>query len=87
MVQKGDRVRVQGREACVVSSWGQGKHTVWSLDDNTTVLDLEEKIKAGDAEVLSSRPTIEPNPVTKLKSRFMKRELEDLPKEFDDIDD
>ena len=54
MVKQGDRVKVDGREACVTSSWGQGKHTVWALDDGTTVLDLDKKVASGDAEVLKA---------------------------------
>lgn len=75
MVQAGDRVRVQGREARVVSSWGQGKHTVWSLDDGTTVLDLEKKVAAGQAEVLRDRVT---------KTQPLHEEWRDLPFEDDD---
>lgn len=55
MVKVGDRVRISGREAKVTGRWGQGKHVAWSLDDGTTVLDLQDKVEAGDAEVLPER--------------------------------
>lgn len=75
MVKQGDRVKVQGREACVTSSWGQGKHTVWSLDDGTTVMDLAEKIAAGQAEILAPAPAPEPVEEPQL-TRRQRREIE-----------
>lgn len=69
MVQAGDRVKVQGREATVTSSWGQGKHTVWSLDDGTTVMDLAEKVAAGQAEVLAAPEPVEEPRLTRRQRR------------------
>jgi len=76
MVKQGDRVRVEGREARVTSSWGQGKHTAWALDDGTTVLDLEQKVAAGHAEVLAAEPVIDSRPTR----RERQREIERLPR-------
>jgi len=77
MVKKGDKVKVQGKEACVTSSWGQGKHTAWSLDDGRVVLDLDQLIDSGAAELLASDETIgfpdAPGPLTRLD-----REEDDL---------
>jgi hypothetical protein len=79
MVKQGDRVKVDGREACVVSSWGQGKHTAWALDDGTTVLDLEKKVESGAATIIVA-PEPEPAP-TRSERRSAFR---NLPKETDD---
>jgi len=42
MVQQGDRVIVDGREAVVETSWGQGAHKAFKLSDGRVVLDLTD---------------------------------------------
>lgn len=43
MLKQGDRVKVEGVEADIETSWGQGKHTAYKLTDGRIVLDLNEK--------------------------------------------
>jgi len=39
-VKQGDRVIVDGRQAIVETSWGQGAHRAFKLSDGRVVLDL-----------------------------------------------
>jgi hypothetical protein len=73
MVKVGDKVRVDGREVRVTSSWGQGKHRVYALDDNTTVLDLDQKVQSGEAEIIPEQ-VVKPKP---FRMRSEKYDTED----------
>jgi len=42
MVSQGDRVLVDGKEAIVETSWGQGKHRAFQLNDGRVILDLTD---------------------------------------------
>jgi hypothetical protein len=46
-------VRVDGVQATVETSWGQGKHRVFKLDDGRQVFDLDKLIESGKATVES----------------------------------
>jgi hypothetical protein len=77
VVKKGDRVKVDDQESVVTSSWGQGKHRAFALEDGRTVFDLT------DEHVVTSRP--EPTkPKTSLFGRMRREEIEPLP--TDDVD-
>lgn len=39
-IKQGDKVKVDGRESVVTSSWGQGRHKAYALEDGRTILDL-----------------------------------------------
>jgi hypothetical protein len=55
-VKNGDRVMVDGRESVVTSSWGQGKHRAFALEDGRTVLDLtDEQIVAANVSKPSAK--------------------------------
>lgn len=81
MVKQGDRVKVDGCEACVVSSWGQGKHTAWALDDGRTVLDLENKVASGTAIII-----VVPEPAS-IPTRSERRTFRNLPKDNEDLEE
>ena len=83
MIKQGDRVSIDGREACIVSSWGQGKHIAWALDDGRTVLDLEKSIASGTAIIVAAS---EPEP-TSLPTRKERNSFRNLPKETDDYEE
>jgi len=66
MVNQGDRVNLGDREAVVTSTWGQGKHRAYALDDGTTVLDLTEDqvVSRGNTTTTSTPPTVSRWPMT-----------------------
>ncbi len=43
MVTQGDRVIIDGIEATVETSWGQGAHRAFKLSDGRVVLDLTDQ--------------------------------------------
>lgn len=55
MVKVGDKVKWQGRETRVTSRAAAGRHIRWGLEDGRTVLDLEQKVASGQAEVVRER--------------------------------
>ena len=51
MINKGDRVTIDGKTATVRGWWGQGKTTVYQLSDGRTVFDLHLLVEDGNAKV------------------------------------
>jgi len=51
MVNKGDKVTIDGKTAKITGWYGAGKHRVFQLDDGRTVFDLHLLLEEGDAEV------------------------------------
>lgn len=84
MIKVGDNVRVDGKEARVIGSWGQGKHMAWSLDDGRVILDLHKLVEAGTAEVLL-KAQVRQKPLTNLP--VMDHLFESLPKEDEDFEE
>jgi hypothetical protein len=78
MVKIGDKVEVGGRTAVVESVWAQGAHKRYNLDDGSSVLDLDKKVEAGSAKVLSQAPT---------KKQEKEHHPWKLPKSDEDLDD
>jgi len=52
MVKQNDKVRIDGRELKVTSIWAQGRHKVYSMSDESLILDLDKKIESGKAELV-----------------------------------
>lgn len=58
MVQKGDKVEVNGQIASVEAVWAQGRHITYKLDDGREVLDLEALVQSGQAKLMTSQPKL-----------------------------
>lgn len=56
MVQRGDKVIVDGREATVETSWGAGAHRVFKLSDGREVLDLTDASLAKESPRVAEEP-------------------------------
>jgi len=53
MVKQGTIVRVNGIQATVETSWGQGAHRVFKLNDGREIIDLHKLVADGRATVES----------------------------------
>lgn len=62
MVKQGTLVRVDGKQASVETSWGQGVHRVFKLSDGRQIFDLDKLVADGRAKV-ESIPDVDPNVV------------------------
>lgn len=56
MVQQGDRVIVDGVQATVETSWGQGRHRAFKLSDGRVVLDLTDASLAQKSPLVAEEP-------------------------------
>ena len=82
MIEQGDRVKVDGREATVETKWGSGKHMTYCLSDGRKVLDLHLLIAVGKADLLP-KPTAKETPRPTFSQRLRPDKLPPLPKEED----
>lgn len=62
MVKQGDSVQVDGKIAVVETSWAQGKHKVFKLDDGRQVFDLDKLVASGKAAIVPAAPVVEEKP-------------------------
>lgn len=51
-IVSGNRVNVDGAEAVVEGSWGQGAHKAFKLSDGRVVLDLDKLVESGKATIV-----------------------------------
>lgn len=63
-LEQGNWVRVDGQEAKIETSWGQGKHRMFKLSDGRLVADLDKLIASGIASQVEApleRPMKKPS--------------------------
>lgn len=75
MVQVGDRIRINGTEDRVIGRIASGRHVKWYLESGETIIDLEEKVAAGNIEVLREEQRL---------TRRERREIERMTLDDDD---
>ncbi len=83
VVHKGTRIKIDGKESVVDSSWASGKHTQTKLRDGRMIVDLEISIANGDAQVIDATPVAPKKKVEDLRKRnpILRREIERTPRE------
>lgn len=54
MVKQNDKVRIDGKTLTVNSIWCQGRHKVYSMSDDSLILDLDKRVESGNAELLKT---------------------------------
>lgn len=51
-MKNGDLINVDGKEATLEGSWGQGAHKAFKLSDGRVILDLDKAVATGAAKVM-----------------------------------
>lgn len=67
MVKQGTLVRVDGKQASVETSWGQGVHRVFKLSDGRQIFDLDKLVADGRAKVESIPDVVAEIPMPPVK--------------------
>jgi uncharacterized protein YccT (UPF0319 family) len=55
-LKNGDIIKVDGVESALETSWCQGAHKVYKLQDQRLIFDLEKLIDNGEAQVIIVEP-------------------------------
>lgn len=86
MVNVGDKVVVDGKQAVVTSRTAAGKHVSFTLSDGRVRNDLHLR---KDVEVVSKVPAVEPvqRRSGKVKVKLTPKEVEPLPVEDNDLEE
>jgi hypothetical protein len=56
MPKQNDKVLIDGVKARIETFWGQGKHTVYKLDDGRVVFDISDDAIVADEPVIKRGP-------------------------------
>jgi hypothetical protein len=52
VIKQGDIIRLDGVESAIETSWNQGRHKVFKLADQRTIIDLDKFVENGQAEIV-----------------------------------